>query len=181
VDHLQKISLGGNVATTCIYCNYKEAASQTAIDLVSSLLRQLAQSRPTISENVSKLYDTHQDHRPTLRDFEEALRIEIRSYSKVFVIVDALDECTNDGTRTALLATLKNLSINLMITSRYSVTIEEKFDGVKRLDIVARDNDVRRYIETRIDHEDLLARHVKANPSLKNEIINKVVDSAKGM
>jgi len=95
--------------------------------------------------------------------------------------VDALDECTDDATRTALLTTLKDLPINLFVTSRYSLTIEEKFDGVKRLDIRAHDDDVRRYVEKRIFREDRLARHVKADPSLQDDIVNKVVDSAKGM
>ena len=95
--------------------------------------------------------------------------------------MDALDECTDDATRTALLTTLKDLPINLFVTSRYSLTIEEKFDGVKRLDIRAHDDDVRRYVEKRIFREDRLARHVKADPSLQDDIVNKVVDSAKGM
>jgi hypothetical protein len=148
---------------------------------VSSLLRQLVQSRPTISKTVKELYSCHGHSHPTLHEFEESLQIEIRSYSKVFVIVDALDECTDDATRTALLATLKDLPVNLFVTSRYSLTIEEKFDGVKRLDIRAHDNDVRRYVEKRISREDRLSRHVKADPSLQDDIINKVVDSAKGM
>lgn len=111
---------------------------------MSSLLRQLVQSHPTISKTVKELYSCHQHSHPTLRQFEEALKIEMRSYSKVFVIVDALDECTDDATRTALLTTLKDLPVNFFVTSRYSLTIEEKFDGVKRLDIRAHDDDVRR-------------------------------------
>lgn len=35
--------------------------------------------------------------------------------------------------------------------------------------------------EERISREGRLARHVKADPSLQDDIINKVVDSAKGM
>jgi hypothetical protein len=148
---------------------------------VSSLLRQLVQSHPTISKTVKEFYSSHQRSHPTLHEFEEALQIEIRSYSKVFVIVDALDECIDDKTRTALLTTLKDLPVNLFVTSRYSLTIEEKFDGVKRLDIRAHDDDVQRYVEKRILREDRLARHVKADPSLQDDIVNMVVDSAKGM
>jgi hypothetical protein len=155
--------------------------TQTVINLVSSLLRQLAQSRLIVSESVSKLYNGHQDRRPTLREFEEALRIEIRSYSKVFVIVDALDECADDETRVALLAALKGLPVNLMITSRHSIRIEEEFARVKSLEIRAHNDDVRRYVETQIIRYERLARHVKADSSLKGDIIDKVVDSAKGM
>jgi hypothetical protein len=148
---------------------------------VSSLLRQLAQSHPTISKTVDQFYSSHKLRHPTLYEFKEALQIEIRSYSKVFVVVDALDECVDDETRMVLLTALKDLPVNLFVTSRYSLTTERKFDGAERLDIRAHDNDVRRYVENRILCEDRLARHVKADPSLQDDIINKVVDSAKGM
>lgn len=148
---------------------------------MSSLLRQLVQSHPTISKTVDQFYSSHELSHPTLYEFKEALQIEIRRYSKVFVVVDALDECVDDETRTALLATLKDLPVNLFVTSRYSLTTEKKFDGAERLDIRAHDNDVRRYVENRILREDRLARHVKADPSLQDDITNKVVDSTKGM
>jgi hypothetical protein len=148
---------------------------------VSSLLRQLVQSHPIISKTVDQFYSTHKLGHPTLYEIEEALQIEIRRYSKVFVVVDALDECVDDETRTALLTTLKDLPVNLFVTSRHALMIEEKFDGIKRLDIRAHDDDVRRYVEKRIFREDRLAKHVKADPSLRDDIINKVVDSTKGM
>lgn len=148
---------------------------------MSSLLRQLVQSHPTISETVDQFYNSHELSHPTLYEIEEALRIEIRRCSKVFVVVDALDECVDDETRTALLTTLTDLPVNLFVTSRYSPAIEKKLDGVERFDVCAHDDDVRRYVEKRIFREDRLARHVKADPSLQDDIVNKVVDSTKGM
>ena len=100
-------------------------------------------------------------------------------YSKVFIIVDALDECReDDGTRANLLQALRSLAgtVNLMVTSRDLVSIARDFQETKHLDICANDQDVRRYIEGRIARTP--RRHLKA---LQESIVKKIVENARGM
>src|SRR5882672_9098600 len=94
IDCLQRAFQGQDVATTFIYCNHKEQAKHTVRELIASILKQLVQDHPAISEWAKALYDRHNSKAtyPSLKELTEALRMEVGRYSRVFVIVDALDE-----------------------------------------------------------------------------------------
>ena len=102
----------------------------------------------------------------------------------MFIVVDALDESSEvDGTRVQLLKDLRSLgvSVSLLVTSRDLDSITRDFDGEKRLDITASEQDLRRYIESQIIHKPRLASHVRKNPVLGEEIVKKIVEKVKGM
>jgi hypothetical protein len=68
-----------------------------------------------------------------------------------------------------------------MVTSRYLPNIEIQLNGSYRLEIRANDADVRKYLEKQIQRGLGLRRHVQADPSLEEPILDKVVNSAQGM
>ncbi|KAF8244499.1 hypothetical protein K440DRAFT_558746, partial [Wilcoxina mikolae CBS 423.85] len=68
-----------------------------------------------------------------------------------------------------------------LVTSQHIVTIESEFRNAAHVEIHASEKDVRRYLEGRIERESRLVRHVKADPGLKETIINTIVEKAKGM
>jgi hypothetical protein len=182
VKHLQNIFKDGNsVAITCIYLNYKEQNEQTVCNLIASLLKQIVQDRATISDNVRALYKHHRDRdtRPILDDIIEAMKSEIGLYSKVFIVVDALDECESQEVRTTLLKTLRSFAtarnVPLMVTSRDLPSIAQEFEGTARLDIRARDQDLEKYLEGRIAAG---PRHLKR---LQENIVRKIIQNAAGM
>jgi hypothetical protein len=156
VNHLQAFFKDSDdVAIMCIYCDYKDQAFQTVPNLIASLLKQIVQDCRTTSTNMRSFYKRHQsyDTRPTLDEFTQALQAEIGTYSKVFVVVDALDECPDhDGSRRKSLKTLRSLSgpVSLMVMSRYLGSITETFQETSQLDILADDEDVRKYIESEL-------------------------------
>jgi hypothetical protein len=111
------------------------------------------------------------------------LQYEVSSFSKVFVVIDALDECLeNDGTRESLIAEIKKLqpSIHLLVTSRHIASIEREFEKAARLEILANDEDIRRYLGGRIERG-RLKLHIRADPTLKHVIVNTLVGNARGM
>ena len=133
-----------------------------------------------ISDDVKSFYDLHRrrEAHPTLDQLTDVLISEIRTYSKVFIVVDALDECReDDATRAMLLEVLRSLprQVNLMVTSRNLPSIGRDFEGAKRLHIRAKDDDMKAYIEGRIA---LGPRHLKNS---KEAIVNKILENAKGM
>jgi len=181
VDHLRTFFQDPKVAITCIYCNYKEQTTQTVSNLIASLLKQMVQDSSTLSEGVKEFYDHHQkrDTHPTLENFTEMLEEEIGMYSKVFIVVDALDECPESrGTRADLSKVLRSLprNVNLMVTSRDLSSIARSFHETKRLDIRADDQDVRKYLESRISS--VPRRHLKA---LQDTIVNEIIKNVRGM
>jgi hypothetical protein len=156
------------------------------LKLIGSLLKQLVQDQPLISPNIRKLYDTHVNKRtsPTPTELLGALESEIGAFSKVFIVVDALDECTEDDNRRAtLLGALLYLpeTVKLLVTSRPLPTIETDLKGIARLDIRAKNKDVQMYVKGRIPREKRLARHIGKDPNLGKILVETIVNSAKGM
>ena len=110
------------------------------------------------------------------------MQSEISHFSKVFIIVDALDECP-EGTRKHFLTEVRRLlpNVRLLITSRYIRDIENEFKDAACLEIRASDEDIKSYLETRIEGQLPLARYTKVNHPLRNDILNTIVEKASGM
>lgn len=190
MNHLQTTTAKERVAALCIYFNHKEEASQTAVHLLSSLLRQVVERCSDVSKAITNFRRDHKTTRPTFDQLKSAFETEIEPYEKIFVIIDALDECADEKTQRVLLDALKSPAISIMVTTRNSVKAEKFFNGVLfepyvvgviRLDIRAKDSDVQKYIESRIANESRLARQVGRNSALRGEILEKVTKSSNGM
>ena len=63
-------------------------------ELVASLLKQFLQDHPVILEWVESLYEKHYPRAtsPSLKELMETLQKAVRQYSKVFIMIDVLDE-----------------------------------------------------------------------------------------
>ena len=171
-----------NVGAARIYCNYKDRPTQTVGGLVGSVLRQLVKQRSVASENIKKFYKKFHDHekkRPRLSEVVKVLQAEISTFSKVYVIVDALDEFL-DADQSDLAKTLVSLTNNnlmLLITSRPSVPVNEWLEHVERIDISANADDVRKYVESSISK----LRLVKDKEKVRELIIDTIVNKVSGM
>lgn len=137
-----------------IYCDFRRQDDQKVRVLLASLLKQLAETRSSLPQSVKKLYDRHKDKRsqPSLDEVLETLHSVVGIYSKIYFIIDALDECqTSNGCRTKFLAEIFGLQAksgaNVFATSRFLPEITEKFKGSISTEIRATDEDVRRYID----------------------------------
>lgn len=181
-DYLRRDSQRQNASVACLFCNYRDRADQSAETFMANLLKQVIQDQPNLSEDVKRIYLCHRPKRPTFAETAEAFRNEIKRFSKVFVIIDALDETTdNDDIRTLLLSELESLPIHLLVTSRHDTIIERRFDHAQCLEIRATDGDVQTYVKARIATEKILLRHIERNPSLEERILKTVVDKSKKM
>ncbi len=115
-----------------IYCNFRQQGEQRAQDILASLLKQLATGWPSLPQGVRDLFNKHQKHktRPSLDEIVKALVSVATGCSRVFVVVDALDECKDDS-RGVVLKKLFELqtqaSINTMATSRIDKSISRLF------------------------------------------------------
>ncbi|KAJ9304560.1 hypothetical protein DTO217A2_5928 [Paecilomyces variotii] len=92
-DHLDTVCGNDqNIGLAYIYFNFRRSHKQRLEDVLESLLKQLTQGRPSLLDRVKALYHQHYEGgRPS--DFSNALQTVISGYMKVFIIVDALDEC----------------------------------------------------------------------------------------
>ncbi|KAI1753132.1 hypothetical protein F4782DRAFT_539851 [Xylaria castorea] len=141
------------LAVSYVYCNYKRQHEQTAEHLLSSLLKQLAWSQPSLPKSVKQLYDQHKRKRtrPSLGEISEALESVTRQSSRVFIVVDALDECqASDNCRarflSALFALQAKAEVHVLVTSRPIPEIIGQFEGSASIEIRAPNEDIRRYL-----------------------------------
>ncbi|KAM7214558.1 hypothetical protein V8F06_010040 [Rhypophila decipiens] len=102
INRLRTQHEDNETAVSYLFCNYKEAEFQTMINLMAELLRHILQRTQAIPEDVRTLYNRHHPKgtRPKVDDVAQILRREVNKYSRVFIVVDALDECPErDDTR----------------------------------------------------------------------------------
>ncbi|EGN97177.1 hypothetical protein SERLA73DRAFT_10382, partial [Serpula lacrymans var. lacrymans S7.3] len=181
INHLEK-NRDNDATVVYIYCNYKEHSGQTACNLVASLLKQLVQDFPLAFGRISEEFKRHreQDFRPTLSEIRDALINEIKQYSQVFIIVDALDEISeDDDTRSEMLHCLQSLEGSLLVTSRDISSIKVVLHEALRIDICAHEDDVRNYITNRIRLRTQLDRLL--GDALREEAIERLIREAQGM
>jgi hypothetical protein len=175
----------GTIGIAYIYCNFRRQDEQKAESLLASLLRQLCQEQPRLVDSVKTLYDRHRDRRtrPSLDEILGFLQSVAVTYSRVFILVDALDECQiSDGCRQKFLSGLFNLQakceVNLFATSRSISSIEKEFEGDTMLEIRASEEDVRRYLD---GHMFRLPGFVVRSVELQEEIKTDIVKAVDGM
>ena len=183
VDHLRRKLKGQEVAISCVYCSYKDQAIQTPTSLVASILYQILTRTIFISDDLRLLYKRHEQNktRPTLEELFVELQASVHNLEKVFVIIDALDECS-DIAREEFLKHMRRLqpAANLMITTRPASHVVNGFPEAACVEIRAKDTDVRSYCEAKIlsDHR---LRFLREDASLKNDVISKLVENAQDM
>jgi hypothetical protein len=162
------------------YCNFQRKDTQKAQDLLESLLKQLSEERSSLPDSVKSLYDKHKEKRtrPSLDEISRTLQSVASIYSRVIIIVDALDECqVSDGCRMTFLTEIFSLQTktraNLFATSRFIPDITEKFNGSTIFEIHAHNKDVRLYLDSRISQskQKLLETH---REEIKTEITKAV-------
>jgi hypothetical protein len=164
-----------------IYCNFRRKDKQKVDDLLASLLKQLAQGQSSLPDSVKDLYNRHKVKRtrPSLDETLRSLHSVAAMYSRVFIVVDALDECqVSDNCRSRFLSEIFNLQVkyctNIFATSRFIPEITEKFNGSTLLEIRARDEDVRKYLDGCISQSE--SKFLKSYHEEIKAGITKVVD-----
>ncbi|KAK4163274.1 hypothetical protein QBC43DRAFT_301253 [Cladorrhinum sp. PSN259] len=174
-----------SIGIAYIYCNFRQHDQQNAEDLIASLLKQLAQRRPSLPDVVKSLYDKHKNKgmRPSLDEVSQALCTVATTFARIFIIVDALDECQTTGScRTKFLSELFQLrarcGANLFATSRFIPEISEKFQNSVLLEIRAKEQDVQGYVKANLSH---LPSFVGRSLALQEEIMTKIINATDGM
>ena len=112
VNHLrQKFSGNHGVGVAAIYCEYKRQELMTPRDLLASIWDQMVLDQPLGGE-VEHIYGSHAKSRTmaTRDEVHSLVRRQIRTFSSVYIIIDALDELDDDlNHRRAFIEDLESL------------------------------------------------------------------------
>ena len=164
--------------------NYSEAEKQSPTNLLKSILLQLVSRKHAITEELKEAYKKHSKEgtAPSLPECCRLLKAAIACYSKIYLVIDALDECAED-TRDILFAELWKMTPNMsiIIASRHTVNSLHDSESALRIEIEADVLDIRNYLEARITESRILQAHIKKDGLLHEVIISSIIDKAKGM
>lgn len=133
-DHFYQLD-SEEVGLAYIFCNYRQQEIQNPTALMASLLRQLTKGKHAAPvKGLFEIHDSKQSY-PSHEDILETFSLVSCSYSRVIIIIDALDEFQALGGRDTFLSDLVALTekpdmlISLFATSRYDANIESYFRG----------------------------------------------------
>ncbi|PNP74430.1 hypothetical protein FNYG_12479 [Fusarium nygamai] len=190
IDHLSS-KLAGDSASgiSYIFCNFQRQDQQTSDGLLACILKQLSAGLPSLPESLRSLYTNHaiQRTRPSSREIISTLASVISEHSRVFIIVDALDEYGSaPGARESFLVQLARLQqefdVNLFATSRYDTAISSEirssFLNSMNLEINAVSDDIGTYIEGNFN---ILPPDIRQNKDLCRDIVDSLQVSVDGM
>ncbi|OCK74234.1 hypothetical protein K432DRAFT_247154, partial [Lepidopterella palustris CBS 459.81] len=178
VDYLQRIFHGQEFAIAYIYCSFHEEQLQKPVNLVASLLRQLVENHGVISDKIQSLFQRHKQ--PTLDELFDLLKSEVGRFSRVFVVIDALDE-SSESTANEFLERIRLLQpyIRLLLMSRPNFVIGNRLKNAVHGEVRTSDHDIQIYLQRRIENDSRL-KHLIGD-SLREEIVATIVREAQGM
>jgi hypothetical protein len=182
IDYLRKSILCDDIGIAYLFCTYNAQADQNVPSLLAALLKHLLQSRPDIAAPVARIHEHHSKlgSRPSPDDVFGALQTVCSNYTTVYIVVDALDECTDrEG---ELIDKLRELQfrrdVRILFTSRFIPEITQKFQSDLELKVYAGEDDVRRFILGQMPR---LPNRIQRDDDLKCAIQNKIVEVFDGM
>lgn len=184
IDHLGRLAQP-DVGLAYVFCNYKSQNDQSLYSLLSALLQQLVLTRTDIAAPVTHLYNhhSHQKSRPSLDEIFTALSTICSNYARVYIVADALDECSDQhGARSQLIGKLRALQaktdVRLLFTSRFIPEIKEAFRSDLMLEVRASEEDVKRFVAGRIP---LLPNCIRRDDELTRAVQSKIGEAVDGM
>ncbi|KAL9044008.1 MAG: hypothetical protein Q9214_002825 [Letrouitia sp. 1 TL-2023] len=165
------------------YHYYSFRTPHTATDVMRSILRQLLTHLDFAIDDIQLCVDSQR--------LSSAFQEILQNYTDIFLVIDALDECTgpadllkhlNDLLRATLEETC-SAAWHIFITSRESATnvVEKHLTPDWRLDLRCRDEDVETYLR-HIFHEHIqLSNWIEETPSFGTLIIDAILAQISGM
>jgi hypothetical protein len=173
------------IGISYIYCDYQRRNEQKLEDLLASLLRQFIQVQTSLPDSIKILHDKHsiKATRPTINELRSALHSICCHFSRIYIVIDALDECqTYDGPRSKILDEIFSLQlqypVGFLATSRFIPDVVAMFQQTCTIEIRASKPDLMRYLDASLDK---LPSFVSRNPELQKEIITGIADTVDGM
>lgn len=180
-----------HVALAYFYCDYKDLAMQQPTNILGSLARQIATQDEQSFEKLQAFYAKHVSvsrgstmYDPT--DLYELIVDMASFYDCAMIVVDALDECeTQTASVVSLLKSLnrpgESNTVKTLFLSRDEIDTRELLKDYTPVAIAARTSDLELYvgaeIELRIRNKQLRIK----DQTLKEYIMERLVDGAEGM
>lgn len=158
-----------------VFCNYQQRKENMSEMLLRSLLRMVLEQTQEISDEVQRWPIRTKEL--SIKEIMEQLRISVKGCSRVFFMIDALDELDMFQDFVSHLSDLQMaVGINLYFTSRNIPHIRMLFDKAIIVPIKATKHDVGVYLDRQMRLPNV-PNFVQSNRGLQDEIKETVVKS----
>lgn len=142
------------------YFQFNDEATQNVCNMIRSFIRQLSSS--PLPDAIRLLWNEHKRRSsdPEMRELAVVLDEIIGGLGEVFIVIDALDECSQTADRPErkkLLGYLHDLlgkhcnNLHLLVTSRPEHDIESELSSYPAINIeTSTDDDITRYVKNAV-------------------------------
>jgi Cdc6-like AAA superfamily ATPase len=173
------------------YFDFNDALKQKAELMLRSLICQLSQQCVKFPANLETLMAScdNGQRQPALHALEEVLQQIIQDFPHVYIVLDALDECSErEGLTTMLelLAAWHLQNLHILLTSRRERDIERSLETfIEQQNIVYLQNelvdkDIQKYVRKRLSHDRSLSKWQK-DATVAHDIETALMNGAHGM
>ncbi|KUL83371.1 hypothetical protein ZTR_11270 [Talaromyces verruculosus] len=186
IETIENIFLGDNgVALAYYYCRFSNSTPLSSERILGAIISQLLQKEgetQDIPQFLLKLYDKYslRETLPTLEELNRLFEELCQSVSKLFLVIDGLDELTDRKEIIQLLQRLSEIphvNFKVFVASRPEIDLEMAFEFYCTIAITPSDNarDIEQYARSRVNKLQLQDQ-IEAD-----ELIRELVHRADGM
>ena len=162
IDWLCDQAYNRDIVVAGLYCDYLVQEQQSATSMLGAILKQLLE-RDEIPQSLRQVFRKEKGgvggQAIRLSDLVEVLKTTIASLPKVFICIDALDECLLKN-RQGLLESLQDI-VRALPTTRVFLTgrphirdeIKRYFTEAIMIAIIPTIRDIERYLDERLDRD----------------------------
>jgi hypothetical protein len=192
IEHLlQHCYDNASIVTAYFYFDFNDTQKQDPELMLRSLLSQLLQRSFMIPKGVDALFlsSDNGQRQPPLHALLEVTPQVMQQFTHAYIVLDALDECTQLQELMDVLKTVAGWQLDnmhLLMTSRKERDIESSLESyVEEEDTVCLqrdvvDRDIQRYVQQRLSDDKKLAKWNK-DAAVRQEIEDVLMQGARGM
>ncbi|KAI1260077.1 ankyrin repeat-containing domain protein [Xylariaceae sp. FL1019] len=194
IDHLKARIKGdsrdNSAACIYVYFDHNDREPYTILNLYLCLLAQLVQHRDHFSKELNIAFRHYQEKAmfPSPSEILDILITEMSSFSRIDIILDALDECSSEvgNIRAEFMKTVRIFPDNVFIlaTTRPDLEISREMKASEELTIAAHDEDLKKYLDGyRNDAAQgkLQALVASAGETFWPETVDTIIEKSQGM
>lgn len=190
-DVLQHCDNDPGKVVVYFYFDFKDTQKQDPELMLRSLIYQLLQQCFWIPRSIDMLYFScdNGQRQPSLFELLEVMQQMIQEFPHVYIILDALDECTKHSQLGGILKTMAGgqpQNLHVLVTSRRERYIESLLAGfIDQENMVCMtsksiDMDIEIYVQQRLSNDRSL-RKWQTNVTARQDIQTSLMKGARGM
>ncbi|KAH0444708.1 ankyrin repeat protein [Colletotrichum camelliae] len=187
---LGKSTCTNSIATAFFFCDYKNPVTQSPETILGILAYRLSIQNEDAYELLVQYYDGLHPKQalpraPDISSLKVLLQKILGMYDHVYLILDGLDECgnTTEDVVDVLVGTFDEAdNVSTALLSRDEDGIRDRLsDCCVSIEVAAHKHDIMEYVTAQIQERIRVGKLSAYDPELKAEIIQGLVDGAKGM